>query len=48
MQKVNKKWVNEFECWGRCAVAYEPVREKKSLGTLFDEQNYRLASNRLN
>lgn len=48
-QKVNKKLVNEFEGWGRCAVAYEPVSEKLSLVTLFDEQNYyMLASNRLN
>lgn len=48
MQEVNKKWVNEFEGWGRCAVAYEPVSEKMSLVTLFDEQNYKLASKRLN
>lgn len=47
-QEVNKKWVNDFEGWGQRAVAYEPVSEKMSLVTLFDEQNYRFASNRLN
>lgn len=47
-QEVNKKWVNEFEGWGRCAVAYEPVNENKSVVTIFYEQNYRLLSNKLN